>query len=102
MPRPLRKDSSSAFKAPSCSLMEEMYERACEIGVASLNGPLVSNSSARAPTFFLKSSAEFRSPVLNFSCNLYRPKDQIYNYVCTVNVTGHTYILYLVFLQHGR
>ena len=50
--------------------MVSMYCRASSTDTWSVNGPLLSKSSVRPDTVFLKSSAECNRSLLNFSCDI--------------------------------
>ncbi len=58
---------SCILSCANCPLMVDMKSMASAMGTAAVKGPLVSKSSAKVDTVFLKSSAEWRRFALNFS-----------------------------------
>ena len=65
--RPILISFSCASRALSCERILSMNSKASGMDTSALKGPLLSNSSEICVIVFLKSSAEWRRPVLNFS-----------------------------------
>ena len=77
--------SSFSFKLFKFCLILAMYCSASSTDTWSVNGPLVSKSSARVDTVFLKSSDECNRSLLNFSCEFVRNAGLLSSQVCHVS-----------------